>query len=70
MRTPQADGDTGDSGAGQIAKQHLGAIEATKHAVAVGVCDLSPVMAESTADRFGIEHWSTDLEKLLAEQKS
>ncbi len=56
-------------GAGQIAKQHLGALAATPGVMTVGVCDLSPIMAESTADRFDIEHWFTDFRELLDEQQ-
>lgn len=52
-------------GAGAIAKQHLGALQATPHAEAVGVCDLSPAMAESTAERFRIAEWGTDYRELL-----
>ena len=56
-------------GAGQIAKQHLGALAAIDDVDIVGVCDLSPVMAESTADRFGLEHWFTDIRDLLDRQR-
>lgn len=56
-------------GAGQIAKQHLGALAAARGVKTVGVCDLSPIMAESTADRFGIEYWSADFRELLAQQQ-
>ena len=55
-------------GAGQIAKQHLGALVALDDVEIVGVCDLSPIMAESTADRFSVEQWTTDFRKLLAAQ--
>ncbi|MEM8946046.1 MAG: Gfo/Idh/MocA family oxidoreductase [Planctomycetota bacterium] len=47
-------------GAGQIAKQHLGALAAAPGVEIVGVCDLSPIMAESTADRFAVDYWTTD----------
>ena len=56
-------------GAGHIAKQHLGAVAATPGVEAVGVCDLSPIMAESTADRFGIGHWFTDFREMLDQQQ-
>lgn len=52
-------------GAGQIAKQHLGALAACDDVEIVGVCDLSPIMAESTADRFGLDYWTTDVRELL-----
>jgi len=55
-------------GAGQIAKQHLGALAAAEGVETVGICDLSPIMAESTADRFGIAHWFTDFRELLEKQ--
>ncbi|MEO0529852.1 MAG: Gfo/Idh/MocA family oxidoreductase [Planctomycetota bacterium] len=56
-------------GAGMIAKEHLGALAETPGVEVVGVCDLSPVMAESTADRFGVKHWTTDYRQLLDEQR-
>ena len=54
-------------GAGMIAKQHLGALGELKGVEVVGVCDLSPVMAESTADRFAVREWRTDHHRLLEE---
>ena len=54
-------------GAGMIAKQHLGALGELEGVEVVGVCDLSPVMAESTADRFGVREWRTDHHRLLEE---
>lgn len=56
-------------GAGQIAKQHLGALATTEGIETVGVCDLSPIMAESTADRFGLDYWTTDYRELLQRRK-
>ena len=56
-------------GAGQISKQHLGALAACKGVTIVGVCDISPVMAEATAARFGIASWFTDYRRLLDEQR-
>lgn len=35
----------------------------------VGVCDLSRVLAESAADRFGIENWYTDHQRMLDEAR-
>lgn len=52
-----------------IAKQHLGALAETPDVEVVGVCDLSPAMAESTADRFDVTHWTTDHRQLLEEQR-
>ena len=56
-------------GAGAIAKEHLGALRATPHAEPVGVCDLSAAMAESTAERFGVEAWGTDYHEMLERLK-
>ncbi len=56
-------------GAGQISKQHLGALSQCDDVRVVGVCDLSPVMAESTAHRFGIGAWFTDYRQMLDEQR-
>lgn len=56
-------------GAGAIAKEHLGALRATPHAEPAGVCDLSAAMAESTAERFGVEAWGTDYRELLEKLK-
>ena len=55
-------------GAGQISKQHLGALAKCGNVQVVGVCDLSPVMAESTAERFGVGSWFTDYRRMLAEK--
>lgn len=52
-----------------IAKEHLGALAEMPDVEVVGVCDLSPAMAESTADRFGVAHWTTDYRRLLEEQR-
>ena len=56
-------------GAGQIAKQHLGALAAAPGVEVVGVCDLSPIMAESTADRFGLDYWTIDFRELRDRQQ-
>jgi len=56
-------------GAGQISKQHLGALARCTGVRVVGVCDLSPVMAEAAADRFRIGAWFTDYRKMLVEQQ-
>lgn len=52
-------------GAGQIAKQHLGALAQIDTVDVVCVCDLSPIMAESTADRFGVPAFTTDYRGML-----
>lgn len=57
-------------GAGHIARQHVGALCALAERGIVrvgGVCDLSQVMVESLAERFGIEKWFTDYATMLAE---
>src|SRR5205085_11524025 len=56
-------------GAGQISKQHLGALAKCEGVEVVGVCDLSPVMAEVAAERFGIAAWFTDYRRMLDEKR-
>jgi predicted dehydrogenase len=56
-------------GAGQIAKQHLGALAKCNGVEVVGICDLSPVMAESAAERFSLGKWYTDYRRLLDEAR-
>ncbi len=52
-------------GAGLIAKQHLACLRELKGVEIVGVCDLSPAMAESAAERFGVPKWFTDSATML-----
>jgi predicted dehydrogenase len=54
-------------GTGQIARQHLSCLSELPEVEVVGVCDLSPALAESTAERFGIPAWYTDHRRLLDE---
>ena len=54
-------------GTGQIARQHLGCLRTLPNVEVAGVCDLSPALAESTAERFGIPAWYTDYRRLLDE---
>jgi predicted dehydrogenase len=54
-------------GAGAIAREHLGALQAVPGVVVAGICDLSPVMAEATAEQFKVERWFTDHREMLAE---
>ena len=54
-------------GAGQIARQHLGCLRELPGVEIVGVCDLSPAMAESAAERFGVPAWYTDHRRMLDE---
>jgi len=52
-------------GAGHIARQHLACLNEMSDVEVVGLCDLSPAMAESTADRFGVSQWFTNHKKML-----
>jgi predicted dehydrogenase len=54
-------------GAGQIAQKHLECLSQAEMVDVVGVCDLSPALAQAAAERFGVTRWYTDIERLLAE---
>lgn len=54
-------------GAGAIAREHLGALQSVPGVEVAGICDLSPVLAEATAEQFRIPRWFTDHKKMLAE---
>jgi predicted dehydrogenase len=54
-------------GAGHIATQHLACLRELAGARVVGVADLSPAIAQSTAERFGVERWYTDHRRMLDE---
>lgn len=54
-------------GAGYIARQHIAGLRRSPHAQLAAVCDISPVMAEATAERYGVARWYTDYAKLLEE---
>jgi predicted dehydrogenase len=56
-------------GAGQIARQHLSCLKALPTVQIVGVCDLSPAVAESVAERYGVTAWFTDHAAMLREVK-
>jgi predicted dehydrogenase len=56
-------------GAGQIARQHLSCLKTLPGVQIVGVCDLSPAVAESIAERFGVPAWFTDHAAMLREVK-
>jgi len=47
-------------GAGQIARQHLSCLKALSDVQVAGVCDLSPAVAESIAERYGVPAWFTN----------
>src|SRR5436305_15095530 len=53
-------------GAGTVAKQHLQWLAEMEGAELVAVCDLSPAVAESAAERFGVPAHYTDHRELLA----
>jgi len=52
-------------GAGQIARQHLSCLKALPGVEIAGVCDLSPAVAESIAERYGVPAWFTDHAAML-----
>jgi predicted dehydrogenase len=54
-------------GAGHISRQHLSCLQQLPVADTVGVCDLSPAMAESAAEQFGVPRWFTDHREMLEE---
>jgi predicted dehydrogenase len=54
-------------GVGAVAKQHLACLSQLRGASVAGVCDLSPAVAESAAERFGVAARYTDHRELLAE---
>ena len=53
-------------GAGQIARQHLACLKETPGIEVAAVCDLSPSVAESAAERFADPAWFTDHRAMLA----
>ena len=53
-------------GTGSIAAQHLRCLTRMPDVQIVGVCDLSPALAESTAERYGVANFFTDHEELFA----
>lgn len=52
-------------GAGQIAREHLSCLRTLPEVSVAGVCDLSPSVAESIAERYGVPAWFTDHRALL-----
>jgi predicted dehydrogenase len=54
-------------GAGQIARQHLACLRELPGIDVAAVCDLSPSVAECTAERSGIRSWFTDYLRMLRE---
>lgn len=57
-------------GCGKIADGHVEEIQKMPElARIVGVCDREPIMAEQIAMRYGLAYHTTDVDRLLAEQK-
>ena len=54
-------------GGGKISEQHLKALQDISCAEVVGICDLSPALAEFTAKRFSLPNWYTDHHIMLAD---
>ena len=52
-------------GAGQIARQHLACLRQIPGVEVAAVCDLSPAVAESAAERAGVPRWFTDYGSML-----
>lgn len=53
-------------GTGHIARQHLACLRTLPDVQIVGVCDLSPALAESTAERYGVPVFFTNHREMLA----
>jgi predicted dehydrogenase len=57
-------------GCGKIADGHVEEIQKMPDkATVVGVCDKEPLMAEQVAARYGLSYFTSDVERLLKEQK-
>jgi predicted dehydrogenase len=56
-------------GAGQIARQHLSCLKTLPAVQIAGICDLSPAVAESIAERYEVPAWFTDHATMLGEVK-
>lgn len=56
-------------GAGQIARQHLSCLKTLPGVEVAGVCDLSPAVAESIAERYGVPAWFTNHVAMLDDVK-
>ncbi len=52
-------------GTGKISEEHLRFLRDSPYAELVGVCDLSPVMADFAASQFGVEQSFTDYKAML-----
>lgn len=56
-------------GAGRVAQQHLACLASLPAVQVVGVCDLSRALAESAADRYGVQAWFTDHRRMLSDAR-
>lgn len=56
-------------GTGKISEEHLGFLSGRNDLELVGVCDLSPVLARFSAERFGAARAYTDHEEMLEEAR-
>lgn len=56
-------------GAGQIARQHLACIKEMQGVEVVGVCDLSPAVAQCAAERHVVSAWYTDHKVMLEDTR-
>lgn len=54
-------------GAGAIAREHLAALKAVPGVEVAAISDLSPALAEATAEQFRVERWYTDHRRMLQE---
>ncbi len=52
-------------GGGVISAQHLNTLRGIRGVEIVGVCDLSPALAQFTADRFAVPSWFTNYHEML-----
>jgi predicted dehydrogenase len=52
-------------GTGAIAREHLAALSELPDVEVGAVCDVSPVIAEMTAERFRVRAWYTDYRRML-----
>ncbi len=52
-------------GAGYISRFHARAVQATPEVELAAICDLSPAVAQSVAEEFGIERWYTNHRQML-----
>ena len=52
-------------GCGKISEQHLIALKPLDQVNVISICDLSPALAQFTAERFGIRDWFTEYKEML-----